>query len=102
MAYREEVRERAVREVLEQREESASEWAAIRRVAQKFGVGQETLRRWVRKATVDEASRPGGSTAEARRIKELLRENRELRRTIEILKAAAAVFARELDPQPRR
>ena len=62
----------------------------------------ETLRKWIRRAEVDQGSRPGVSTAEAQRIKELERENKELRRANEILKAASAFFARELDPQPRR
>ena len=97
-----ELRERAVRLVLEHREEYPSEWAAILSIAQKFGMGHETLRKWVRKAEVDDGQRPGVSTDEAQRIKELERENRELRRANEILKSASAFFARELDPQPRR
>ena len=102
MRYPVEVRERAVRLVFEHREEYPSEWAAILSIAQKFGMGQETLRKWVRKAEVDEGERPGVSSAQAQRIRELERENRELRRANEILKAASAFFARELDPQPRR
>ena len=62
----------------------------------------ETLRKWVRQAEVDGGGRPGRRRAEAERIKELERENRELRRANEILKAASAFFARELDPQPKR
>jgi len=62
----------------------------------------ETLRKWIRRAEVDQGSRPGVSTAEAQRIKELERETRELRRANEILKAASAFLARELDPQARR
>ena len=62
----------------------------------------ETLRKWIRRAEVDQGSRPGVSTAGAQRIKELERETRELRRANEILKAASAFLARELDPQPRR
>jgi transposase len=63
----------------------------------------ETLRSWVRRAEIDDGKRPGTSTAEAQRIWELERENRELRRANEILKAASAFLARELDPQlPRR
>ena len=65
-------------------------------------MGPETLRKWLRRAEVDDGQRPGISTAEGQRIKELERENRELRRANEILKAASAFFARELDPQPRR
>jgi transposase len=97
-----EVRERAVRLVLEHREEYPHEWAAIKSIAGKVGCSEETLRGWVRRAEVDGGVRPGTSTAEAGRIKELERENRELRRANEILKAASAFFARELDPQPRR
>jgi transposase len=102
MRYPVELRERAVRLVLEHREEYPSEWAAILSISQKCGMGHETLRKWVRKAEVDDGARPGVSSAEAQRIKELERENRELRRANEILKAASAFFARELDPQPRR
>jgi transposase len=100
--YPVEVRERAVRLVREHVSEYESEWAAITSIAEKCDMGAETLRKWVRRAEIDEGSRPGISTAEAQRIKELERENRELRRANEILKAASAFFARELDPQPRR
>ena len=97
-----EVRERAVRMVFEHRHEYASQWAAITSIAEKFGMTAETLRSWVRQVEVDDGRRPGTTSAEAERIKELERENRELRRTNEILKAASAFFARELDPQPPR
>ncbi len=60
----------------------------------------ETLRSWLRQVEIDEGSRPGVSSAEAQRVKDLERENRELRRANEILKAASIFFARELDPQP--
>lgn len=100
--YPTEVRERAVRLVIEHRNEYATKWAAITSVAEKFGCSAETLRGWVRQAEVDGGMRAGTSTAEAERIKELERENKELRRANEILKAASAFFARELDPQPRR
>ncbi len=100
--YPAELRERAVRLVLEHRGEYETEWAAILSVAEKMGVGKETLRKWVRRAEIDDGLRPGVTSAEAQRIKELERENRELRRANEILKAASAFFARELDPQPRR
>jgi transposase len=98
--YPREVRERAVKMVFEHRGEYDSQWAAIRSIAEKFGMTAETLRTWVRHAEVDDGSRPGITTVEAERIKELERENRELRRANEILKAASAFFARELDPQP--
>ena len=100
--YPAEVRERAVRLVREHVSEYESEWAAICSIAEKCDMGAETLRKWVRRAEVDDGQRPGVSTAEAQRIKELERENRELRRANEILKAASAFFARELDPQLRR
>jgi transposase len=100
--YPREVRERAVRMVLEHRQEHDSEWAAIESIAGKFGMTAETLRKWVRQAEIDGGRRPGVTSAEAARIKELERENRELRRANEILKAASAFFARELDPRPPR
>jgi transposase len=100
--YPVEVRERAVRLVLEHRGEYQTEWAAISSIAQKCGMTAETLRKWVRQTEIDGGRRPGISSAEAQRIKELERENKELRRANEILKAASAFFARELDPQPRR
>jgi transposase len=99
-AYPREVGERAVGMVLEHQQEYESQWAAIRSIAEKFGMTTETLRSWVRQAEIDGGKRPGVSSAEAERIKDLERENRELRRANEILKAASAFFARELDPQP--
>ena len=100
--YPAEVRERAVRLVLEHRGEYPTEWAAITSIAEKCGMTAETLRKWVRQVEVDGGRRPGVSSEEAQRIKELEREVKELRRANEILKAASAFFARELDPQPRR
>jgi transposase len=100
--YPVEVRERAVRMVVEHRGEHETEWAAICSIAQKMGCTAETLRKWVRRAEVDRGSRPGLSTAEAQRIKELEREVKELRRANEILKSASAYFARELDPHRPR
>jgi len=101
--YPREVRERATRMVFEQQQEYGSQWAAITSIAGKFGMTAETLRNWVRQAETDQGKRPGLTSAEAQRIKELERENRELRRANEILKAASAFFARELDPQlPKR
>jgi transposase len=100
--YSVEVRQRAVRLVLEHRGEYETEWAAICSIAGKIGCSAETLRGWVRQAEVDSGSRQGLTMAEAERIKELERENKELRRANEILKAASAFFARELDPQLRR
>lgn len=100
--YPREVRERAVRMVLEHRSEYSSQWAAISSISEKFGMTAETLRGWVRQVEVDKGRRPGVTSVEAERIKELERENRELRRANEILKAASAFFARELDPRPPR
>ena len=88
--------------VFDQRAEYGSQWAAITSIAEKFGMTAETLRSWVRQAETDAGKRPGVSSAEAERIKQLERENRELRRANEILKAASAFFARELDPHPPR
>ena len=96
--YSPEVRERAVRLVLEHERDHESQWAAIRSVAEKIGCTAETLRRWVRQAERDEGRRPGLSTEERKRMKELERENRELRRANEILRKASAYFAQaELD-----
>ncbi|MQA11847.1 MAG: transposase [Pseudonocardiaceae bacterium] len=100
--YSREVRERAVELVLERQREYDSQWEAICSVAAKVNVSTETLRKWVRQAETDAGVRPGVSTAEQERIRELERENRELRRANEILKAASAFFARELDPRPPR
>jgi transposase len=97
--YPQELQERAVRMVFEHRREYPSEWAAIRSLAEKFGTTPETLRLWVRRAEVDGGRRPGITSEDRERIRELERENRELRRANEILKAASAFFARELDPR---
>ena len=97
--YPDEVRERAVRMVFEIREESGQQQGAIARVADKLGINRETLRNWIKQAEVDGGHRPGTSTVDSRRIVELEREIRELRRANEILKAASAFFARELDPR---
>src|SRR5687768_1998773 len=100
--YPEEVRKRAVRLVLEHTGDYPSQWAALTSIAAKCGMTPETLRKWVRRAEVDAGGRPGLTTDERRRLQELERENRELRRANEILKTAAAFFARELDPRPPR
>ncbi len=97
--YPVEIRERAVRLVLEHLGEYPSQWAAISSIATKCGMTPETLRKWVRRAEVDGGARPGLTSDERRRLAELERENRELRRANEILKAASAFFARELDPR---
>lgn len=101
--YPAEVRERAVALVLEHQREYSSLTATVNAIAPKFGMTPETLRVWTKQAQVDHGLRPGQTTDEKARIKELERENRELRRANEILRAASAFFARELDPQmPKR
>ena len=100
--YPVEVRERAVRLVFEHQDEYDSQWAAITSVATKLGMTPETLRKWVRRAEIDEGQRPGLTTSERERLKELERENKELRRANEILKAAAAFFGAELDRRPKK
>ena len=92
-----ELRERAVRMVHDHAHEYPSQWAAITSVAGKIGVNHETLRQWVRRAEVDAGTRPGLTTDERERLRQLERENRELRRANEILKSAAAFFGAELD-----
>ena len=100
--YPVEVRERAVRLVFDHQGEYDSQWAAITSVATKLGMTPETLRKWVRRAEIDEGQRPGLTTSERERMKELERENKELRRANEILKAAAAFFGAELDRRPKK
>jgi transposase len=93
-----EVRERAVRMVLEHQNEHDSQWAAITSIAEKIGCSAETLRNWVRRAERYQGRRPGLTTDERARLKELEREVFELRRANEILKKASAYFAQaELD-----
>jgi len=100
--YSPEVRERAVRLVFEHQHEHESQWAAIVSVAAKIGCTAETLRIWVRRSEVDEGRRPGLTTDERAKLKELERENRELRRANEILKSASLFFATELDGRTRK
>lgn len=96
--YSPEVRERAVRMVLEHQGEYESQWAAMCSIAQKIGCTTETLRKWVRRAERDQGIRAGLSSDDRERLKALERENRELRRANEILRTASAFFAQvELD-----
>ncbi len=100
--YSQEVRERAVRMVLEHLGEYTSEWAAIQSISTKIGCSAETLRNWVRRTQVDTGSREGVTSEERARVKDLERDNRELRRANEILRKASAYFAQaELDRRPK-
>ena len=93
-----EVRERAVRMVLEHRGEYPSLWTAVESIAPKIGCVPQTLLEWVKRSQIDAGARPGVTTAEMARIKELEREVKELRRANEILRTASAFFAQaELD-----
>lgn len=96
--YSPELRERAVRMVLESEKDYPHRTAAIKAISGMLGISSpERLRKWVCRAEVDQGRRPGLSTEEAAEVKRLRRENAELRRAIEILKAASAFFAAELD-----
>ena len=96
--YSAEVIDRAVRMVFDAKDQYPSQWAAINSIAGKIGCTGETLRKWVCQGERDSGSRPGPTTGDQQRIKELEREVRELRKTNEILKLASAYFAQaELD-----
>ncbi len=95
--YPPELRERAVRMVFETIAERGDRFGAVTRVAGQLGIGPESLRKWVHQAEVDGGKRTGLTTEERERMKQLERENRELRRANEILKAAAAFFGAEFD-----
>jgi len=100
--YSREVRERAVRMVFDHEGEYDSQWLAIVSISSKIGCSAETLRRWVRRTEIDTGGRGGQTSEDRSRIKELERENRELRRVNEILRKASAFFAQaELDRRPR-
>ena len=100
--YSPEFRERGVRMVQEHAHEYPSQWATIRSVAEKLGCTVEALRRWVRQAERDQGRRPGLTTDERQRLKDLERENHELKRANEILRKASAFFAQaELDRRPK-
>jgi transposase len=100
--FSQEVRERAVRLVVEQRGQYGSQWEAITSIAEKIGCSAEALRKWVRQTEIDSGRRGGLTSDERKRMGELERENRELRRANEILRKASAYFAQaELDRRPK-
>jgi transposase len=99
--YPDELRERATRLAIEARRDPDSSAGAVKRIADQLGVHPEALRTWVKRAETEAGERPGTTTADARRIAELERENRELRRANQILKSAASFFAAELDRPSR-
>jgi transposase len=96
--YSEAEKERAVRAVRQLRKELGTDHGTVKRVADQLGIGVESLRSWVKQAEIDDGAKPGLSSEDAERIKRLEQENRELRRTNEILRKASAYFAQaELD-----
>ncbi len=99
--YPAELRERAVRMVFEAERHTGSQWEAICSVAEKLGPTPETVRKWVRRVEIDDGHRPGLTSDERQRMKDLEREVRELRRANEILKSASSFFAAELDGRQR-
>jgi len=99
--YSQHEKDQAVRLVRQLRQELGTKHGTVQRIAGQLGIGVESLRSWVRQADIDDGEQPGVTTAEARRIKELEQENRELRRANEILKRASSFFAAELD-RPQR
>ncbi len=99
--YPDELRERAIRMTVEARKDPASRPSACKRIGEQLGINPETLRGWVTQAEVDDGQRPGMTSADAIKIADLERENRELRRANSILKSASAFFAAELDRPSR-
>ena len=99
--YPNELRERAIRLVLEAREQEPelSLNAAVKRIGPRVGVNADTLRGWVKQADIDAGRRPGTTTSDAAELKELRQQVKELQRANEILLAASSFFARELDPR---
>jgi transposase len=100
--YPDELRDRAVRLVLDARKDQVTRPAACRRIGEHLGINPETPRGWVNQTEVDAGDRPGTTTSDAQRLAELERENRELRRANAVLRSASPFFAAELDrPSPR-
>jgi transposase len=100
--YPDELRQRAVRMVLDVQAETGEKHGAVTGIAKQLGIGVESLRQWVNQAEVNAGRRAGTTSADAARIAELERENRELRRANDILKAASIFFATELDGRPKK
>jgi transposase len=100
--YSSEEKQAAVRMVRSLQAETGMTHGAVRRVAEQLGYGVESVRSWVKQAEIDDGARPGVSTSEAERVRDLEQEVRELRRANEILRRAAAFFGAELDRQQRR
>jgi len=100
--YPAEVRERAVRMVLDHEHEYRSRWKAVESISGKLDINHETLRTWVNRVDIDAGRLPGVTSDERARIKALEKENRELKRANEILKAASAFFGAELDRQSKK
>lgn len=99
--YSDEEKAQAVRLVRQLRAELGTDHGTVKRVAEQLGYGVESVRGWVRQADIDDGQRPGTTTEDAERVKELEQENRELRRANAILKSASAFFAAELDRPSR-
>jgi len=100
--YPAELKERAVRMVRELRQQDPADRTVVARVARQLGVGDESLRSWVKQAEVDAGQRAGLSTEEREELKELRKEVKELRRANDILQAAAGFFGAELDRRHKR
>ena len=100
--YPDELRERAVRMVFEVREQTGEKHGVTARVARELGIGAQSLANWVAQVEIDEGRRAGTSSKDAERIVALEKENRELRRANDILKAASVFFATELDGRPKK
>ena len=100
--YSEQEKAAAVRMVRTLRAETGNEHGTVKRVADQLGYGVESVRQWVRQADIDDGHRPGVTSDETTRVRELEQEVRELRRANEVLKRAASFFGAELDRQYRK